>query len=256
LINFLAVPTKRSRTRASRPPGRPAAKRRPEARDALLDAASRLFAARGATAVSLRRVAREAGVTPAMVHYYFGGKDGLYDAMLERTLLRVLGRVREVMQRGELAGQSTGERLAALLRVLVDTFAAEPWVPVLVVRDVLSEGGRFRERFVREYASHMAALLPELMQREIDAGQLRADLDPRLAFLSFMGMAVMPFVARPVVEQVLGIDYDQDFLARFVDHSQRLFVEGAGSRSGGRGAGSRRGGQGAGSRRGGRGAGS
>lgn len=209
-----------------RQPGRPSSEERPEVRDALLDAASRLFAQHGATEVSLRRVAGEAGVTPAMVHYYFGGKEGLYDAMLERTFAGVLERVRNVADRGPDSGIPS-DPLGALLEVLMGTFAAEPWVPTLLVREVLSEGGRFRERFIRDYASQMANLLPGLMRREVDAARFRSDLDPELAFLSFMGMTLMPFVARPVVERVLGIDYGEDFLRSFAAHTRRLFVEGA-----------------------------
>jgi len=218
--------THRRRRPVRRPPGRPTAERGPEVRDALLDAASRLFARRGVAGASLRQVASEAGVTPAMVNYYFGGKQGLYDAILERTLARILERARAVAERQRERPATAGEQLADLLAVLVDNFRSEPWLPVLVVREVLSEGGRLRERFIRDYAQHMAALLPGLMQREIEAGRFRSDLDPQLAFLSFMGMTLMPFVARPVVERVLGIDYDDDFLGRFAAHTRRLFLEG------------------------------
>jgi AcrR family transcriptional regulator len=210
--------------KARRGPGRPAADERPETRDALLDAASHLFARRGAARVSLRRVAEEAGVTPAMVHYYFGDKDGLYDAMLERTFGRLIERV------GRVAGGTEGgdrERLADFLAVVTRAFTAEPWIPTLMVREVLSEEGRFRERFIQVYASRMAELLPGLIRDEIAAGRFRDDLDPRLAFLSLMGMAVFPFVARPVVERVLGIDYDEAFARRFADHTRDLFVNGA-----------------------------
>jgi AcrR family transcriptional regulator len=205
--------------RRRRQPGRPAEDAGAPGREALLEAASRLFAEDGVSGVSLRRIAEEAGVTPAMVHYYFGSKEGLYDALLERTFSRVLERVGAVIARGGA--------LAELLDVLIGTFAAEPWIPPLVIREVLSEGGRFREQFVAGYASRMAELLPGLVRREIDAGHFRADLDPKLAFLSVMGMTIMPFVARPVVGPVLGIDYGEDFLRRFADHTQRLFLEGA-----------------------------
>jgi AcrR family transcriptional regulator len=210
-----------------RQPGRPAAESdRPDVRDALLEAAGRLFARHGAAEVSLRRVADEAGVTPAMVHYYFGSREGLYDAMLERAFSRVLARVREVARREAGGEDPEAERFGALLEVLVGTFAAEPWIPTLVVREVLAEGGRFRERFVRGYASQMAALLPGLMQREIAAGHFRSDLDPRLTFLSFMGMTLVPFVARPVVERVLGLEYDAAFLRDFVAHTRGVFLDG------------------------------
>lgn len=221
------MPPRRSR-RSTRQPGRPPSEARPETREALLEAANRLFARHGAGEVSLRRLATEAGVTPAMVHYYFGGKEGLYDAMLERAFARVIEGASALAARGRGEGDRSGDVLQNLLELLTSTFAAEPWLPTLVVREVLSEGGRFRERFVRDYASRMAELLPGLMRAEIDAGRFRSDLDPRLAFLSFMGMAVFPFVARPVVEPALGIEYDADFLRRFVAHTHRLFVEGAG----------------------------
>jgi hypothetical protein len=41
-----------------------------------------------------------------------------------------------------------------------------------------------------------------------------------------MGFA---FIARPVIEPVLGVRYDAEFLARFAAHTRRLFLEGAGA---------------------------
>ena len=214
------------KARSSRNPGRPVAGDPGRAREALLDAAGRLFAQHGTGEVSLRRIASEAGVTPAMVHYYFGGRDGLHDALLERAFASILERVGDVVaRRGD--PDNGADRLTQLLEVLTHTLSEQPWVPTLVVREVLAEGGRFREQFIREYAQRMASLLPDLARREIDEGHFRDDLDPRLAFLSFMGMAVFPFAARPIVERVLGIDYDDEFLRRFVEHTQRLFMEGA-----------------------------
>ena len=201
-----------------RQPGRPAAEHATEVRDALLGAAGRLFAEHGASGVSLRRVAEAAGVTPAMVHYYFGGKDGLSDALLDQVLARLLERVREVV--------AAGGALPDLIAVLVGTFGREPWIPVMIVREVLAEGGRYRERFISGYASELAELLPGLLRQDIAEGQFRADLDPTLATLSLMGLTLMPFVARPVAERVFALAYDDDFLARFAAHTHRLFIEG------------------------------
>jgi TetR/AcrR family transcriptional regulator, repressor for neighboring sulfatase len=62
--------------------------RRPSGRDevveALLDAANRLFAAKGPADVSLRAIAREANVNHGMVHRHFGTRDDLVDRLLER----------------------------------------------------------------------------------------------------------------------------------------------------------------------------
>ena len=50
----------------------------------ILDAAGRLFAERGYEAVSASEVARLAGVTPGLLHHYFGGKRGLFVTLVER----------------------------------------------------------------------------------------------------------------------------------------------------------------------------
>lgn len=184
-------------------------------REALLDAAGRLFAQRGPEAHSLRAVAAAAGVTPALVHYYFGDKRGLTDAMLERALARVLER---------LAGVRRFDDLPA---TVAQTFGSEPWIPPLLVREVLAEGGGFRQRFIEDYASKIAKLVPRMLNAEIAAGHLRRDLDPKLAFVSLLGMMAFAFIARPVLEPALDLRYDAAFLTRFAEHTRRLFLEGA-----------------------------
>jgi AcrR family transcriptional regulator len=52
--------------------------------NAILDAAEREFARRGREAATLRAVALEAGMDSALVHYYFGDKDGVFRAVLAR----------------------------------------------------------------------------------------------------------------------------------------------------------------------------
>lgn len=57
-----------------------------ETPDRLLDAAERLFAERGIDAVSVRAVNAAAGANVAAVHYHFGSKDSLLDAVLHRRM--------------------------------------------------------------------------------------------------------------------------------------------------------------------------
>lgn len=55
-------------------------------RDRIIDTAERLFAARGSQAVSLREINTAAGVSQGVLHYQFGGRDGLIEALLDRRL--------------------------------------------------------------------------------------------------------------------------------------------------------------------------
>jgi AcrR family transcriptional regulator len=75
--------------------GAPAARARPgrppknnggdvDVRERILDVAEEQFAKRGYEAVSTRGVARDAGATAAMIHYYFNSKRALFDAVIAR----------------------------------------------------------------------------------------------------------------------------------------------------------------------------
>jgi AcrR family transcriptional regulator len=62
-------------------------------RQALLDAAEKLFAEQGVEAVSIRAVNRAAGLAPAAVHYHYGSKDALLEAVLTREGAAVRQRI-------------------------------------------------------------------------------------------------------------------------------------------------------------------
>src|ERR687885_1583788 len=52
-------------------------------KDAILDAARELFGARGYDGTTIRGIATQAGVDPALVHHFFGSKDDLFLTVLE-----------------------------------------------------------------------------------------------------------------------------------------------------------------------------
>ena len=55
-----------------------------DTRELILDAAEDLFSKHGFYGVTIREVAREAGVDTALIHYYFTAKRGLFDAVFLR----------------------------------------------------------------------------------------------------------------------------------------------------------------------------
>ena len=59
-------------------------------REQILDAAAVLFAERGYDDISIEDIARGAGVTRGLVHHYFGGRNDVYVALIER-----IGSIRE-----------------------------------------------------------------------------------------------------------------------------------------------------------------
>jgi TetR/AcrR family transcriptional regulator len=122
---------------ARRPGGRAGARRDPEAtRRALLAAATRLFAERGYDAVPIGAVAGEAGVNKALISYHFGGKRGLYRAILVSSFSELA----IDLKAAETKGHDVPRTLHALLAAFARVRERRPEFPVLFVREVLSHG--------------------------------------------------------------------------------------------------------------------
>ena len=204
--------------------GRPVRSESPEdVRRRLVAVARDLFAKRGFGEVGIREIARAAEVTPGMISYYFDDKLGLYEAMLASVFEEMLGRARELATR---PADGTGP-LAALIRLYISTIASQPWVPALLLREIVTGESAARARFIERFASRVATLLPGLVAAEVAIGELRDDLDARLCVLSLVGMSVFPFLAHPLAGKVLGYELDAAFAERLIDHTTRLFFAGA-----------------------------
>ena len=85
-----------------------------ETRDKILDAAARLFAASDSGGASLRAIARAAGVNSALIHYHFGSREGLFEAVILRALTPVQARRRALLETLRSKRSVSADELAGL----------------------------------------------------------------------------------------------------------------------------------------------
>ncbi len=205
-----APPTRRRR-------GRPATSTGPgrdDARAHLLDVALKLFAEQGIAATPLSLIARKARVTPALLHYYFGSKDKLVDALVDERLQPLSA---ALGQRLAEAGPNLRSALEAFVGALLELLSANPWFPQLWLREVLSEGGQLRRRLVERIAPPVARRVRELVQQAQAQGRLNPDIEPRLLLVSLIGLTVFPLAAQPIWRALFpSDDITTDSLRRHV----------------------------------------
>ncbi|WP_175051746.1 TetR/AcrR family transcriptional regulator [Paraburkholderia sediminicola] len=174
----------------TRRPGRPSgAARGPEQRSRLLDAALALFARQGIVDTTLGEIAREAGFTPAMMHYYFKTRDQLLDVLIDERFAPLRAGIGVPFQ------ENPDDPVAAITQLaqrLVKTASDNPWFPSLWVREVISDGGLLRQRMHERFgdASQKASLLA--IARWQKEGRLNAGLEPSLVFVTLLGMTILP----------------------------------------------------------------
>jgi AcrR family transcriptional regulator len=91
-------------------------------RELVLDAAERLMAEHGFEAATLVRVVGEAGVPMSSIYHYFGSKDGILLAVMERGA----GRFFADLPRAQRRLGRPAEHLGAMTRMLIDTLERHP----------------------------------------------------------------------------------------------------------------------------------
>jgi AcrR family transcriptional regulator len=207
--------------RPARRSGRPAGDEGRDVRAHLLTAARELFARHGFDAVSTRQLARSAGATPAMVHYYFGDKHGLFRALTEETLGPAIASLESLADGGEAAS------VEQFMEQYIGVFREHPWLPQLVFREMMEGGEDFRSHFAGRFGHRVRGILGSAIRRGQGEGEIDPSLDPDLLTISTLALCVFPFLARPMVETVLGIDIDAGFAGPWQDLAKRLFSRGA-----------------------------
>lgn len=148
-----------------------------ERRAFILETAARLFHGRGYAGTSVGAIAKELGVSKAMIHYYWGTKEDLLEEIQERALLLL----RERLDRMEVEQSATGSWLEATVSAYIDAVFDNRFFISVLVRDfAASERTREKRRgFMRE--------CHEAIQQDISEGKVR-DFDPQVLILALVGM--------------------------------------------------------------------
>jgi TetR/AcrR family transcriptional regulator len=194
----------------------------PQVRARIVKSAEHLFATRGYSGAGIRDIARSAGVNSAMIHYYFGNKEGLYHTILETAAIEVRG---ELLKAISIAG-SVDERVSQFVRAYAAYIFSHPDLARILHRELLAGGPHLKEIAQQTFVANYQ-IAREWMRQGVRHRELRS-IDIDLAPISLIGMILIFQIAQPIIAVTLGREgYDEEFFERIVDHTVRLFLVGA-----------------------------
>jgi TetR/AcrR family transcriptional regulator len=199
--------------------------RHPDAtREALIRAATELFALRGFDGVTIDEIATKAGANKALISYYFRGKRGLYTAILQSTMEVAVARLRALAE--------SPRSPADLLRDFIASFhqmatVDRPHFPALVLREVVTSGKTFNDTI----APQIIALLQSIraiIERGVREGVFRP-VDPLLAHLSIIGSLLFFYATEPPRRRLAAegrLPVPLPSPDEFVRHIQEMVIRG------------------------------
>jgi AcrR family transcriptional regulator len=199
---------------ANKRPGRRSGAESARTRQRLLDRAERLFARKGYAGVTLRELARAAGVRPFTVQHHFGSKPALYQEVLGRWDAAVLERVARAVD----AHAGMPDIVEQVIAELFDFFLEKRDWMALNARAALGEGQPpgvdLQDR------SWVSFINAALRRRRLDT-----PFDTGLLLITIEGMLNNHLLARTHYRHLYGRDVsDPDLKAQTVAHLQRVIL--------------------------------
>ena len=134
-------------------------------------------------ATTFAAIAKRAGLTPAMMHYYFKDREHLLDCVVDEKIAPVIAAVWSPVD----PGAAPEELMRGVVERLVAGIERMPWIPSAWMREVLNEGGLLRSRVLRKLPFDKVRILSEAVARAQAKGEIQADLDPVLIVFSMLG---------------------------------------------------------------------
>ena len=158
---------------------------RGERMEQTLNVAHALFAERGYAAVTMDEVAGEVGVTKPLLYNYFGNKERLYIACMERAGDALSATIADAVR----ATASAGDALGAGLRAFFTFLDADRAAWAVLFDETLPRGGELADR-VADYRGRILAVVSEAILAQIPARRRRgARLEVEALSVAVLGSA-------------------------------------------------------------------
>ncbi|HSU79938.1 MAG TPA: forespore capture DNA-binding protein RefZ [Candidatus Angelobacter sp.] len=187
-----------------------------KSRQAVLDAASRLFHMYGYDGTSVRAIASEAGVNVALISYYFGGKKALLEQLMEHFLNGYIGEVERIINEKRIE-QPPFEALLNLAEHLIKFQVEQSSLARFVYREISLDSILTRE-IMTTYLMKEKYLLESFFKEMI----FRNQKDPySLDFfiMQFREMIMLPFAQPQYIRKVYGMQPTQPaFISLYLKH--------------------------------------
>lgn len=171
----------------------------------ILKAAEHEFMTKGYAGARTTSIAKAAGVTHAMLHYYFRTKEKLFDRIITEKIELLKN---AFLQPLTLDNLSVMEKIRNFIEQHLDFVAANPDLPRFLVVEVFSN-----EELMASLKSKILSYAPLIMadfQRQLDnaaaKGEIR-QIDVKDLVLDIISLNIFPFVGAPLIDAVFG-NYD------------------------------------------------
>ena len=186
-----------------------------ETRERILEAAHKVFLKRGTANSRTQEIADEAGINKALLHYYFGTKSALADAVFEQALATIAPLIFGILAD---PNRSLEEKVTDVVREQFAFHGARPYLAGYMLSEMHAEPERVTRIFSKRGGVPLDALRRQLREA-VKAGKIRS-ISAEQFVVNLMGLLIFPFAIRPALGPLLSIN--ESNWPAFLEERRRL----------------------------------
>lgn len=184
----------------------------------IIAATTRLFAEKGYNGVGVRELAGAAGVNLSMISYYFGGKEGLYAAILTEQF-DTLKRISELKE----MDNDPMEKFELYVRATVSRYRQNPHLLRFYTSELTNPTACF-ETIVKPAIRGVVQTLVETFTEGLLHERFREGLNPADTVLALAGMINFYFLLEPATADLVDHSPERDEV--LIGHIMDIFARG------------------------------
>ena len=192
------------------------------ARDQLIAASSQIMREGDTIDLSLSELSMRAGLNSALVKYYFGNKNGLMLALLDRDMGNIVVSLSALVAKD----MPPEEKLRLHIGAVIDTYYAYPYLNRLLMRMVRDSAPVEAARIAELYLRPISKAYDDLISEGVKAGKFRK-IDPQFFYFTVTGSADRFYSSRLVLRHCYNQDdFNETMRDRYRDHTIDLIMRG------------------------------
>lgn len=181
------------------------------------EAARKLFTQKGFAATRTRDIADEAGINLALLNYYFRSKQKLFDLIMMENFRQFLQGIKVKFLDENM---TIAERVEQIVPAYIDFLTNFPDLPLFILNEIQGNPSKIAAKIKEEVGMERSSFFKQI-QASKKAG--KSDIEPFHFVANLVGLTVFPFVARPLLQRVTGVN-DEQFNA-YMQERKKLVTE-------------------------------